>query len=136
VIVVLDSNIWVSALHFGGLSRYALKVAFLSDSIAVCDEIEAEVRRILTEKFGWTSTRLVTDFDRLIFNSQMVPVTGAIQGVCRDPKDDMVLECAVNARAEAIVTGDRDLLVLESYRSIRILTGRQYLNEYLTGREG
>ncbi len=44
----------------------------------------------------------------------------------------MIVECAVNADADLIVTGDKDLLVLESYGEIRIVTGRQYLDEYST----
>jgi predicted nucleic acid-binding protein len=39
----------------------------------------------------------------------------------------MILECAVNSKADLIVTGDRDLLVLQAYQRIRIITGRQYL---------
>jgi len=132
VIVVFDSSVWVSALHFGGTPRSALKLCFVKDQAAICDGIEAEVRRILTEKFGWTAARLANDLDVATLNALWVPVRGWIQRVCRDPKDDMVLECAVNAKADVIVTGDRDLLVLEVYREIRIITGRQYLNESST----
>jgi predicted nucleic acid-binding protein len=42
----------------------------------------------------------------------------------------MVLECAALANAGLIVTGDRDLLVLDPYRNTRIVTVRQYLDEY------
>ncbi len=109
-----------------------MKLCFVKDQAAICDGIELEVRRILTEKFGWTSARLANDLDVATFNALWVPVRGWIQRVCRDPKDDMVLECAVNAKADVIVTGDKDLLVLEVYREIRIITGRQYLNESST----
>jgi len=132
VIVVFDSSIWVSAVQFGGTPMLTVDLGVLEGKIATCDGIESEVRRILTKKFAWTPTRLANNFDILILNALKVPVTGAIQGVCRDPKDDMVLECAVNADADVIVTGDKDLLVLESYRNIRVITGRQYLDEYST----
>jgi putative PIN family toxin of toxin-antitoxin system len=46
---------------------------------------------------------------------------------CRDPKDDMFLEVAVHGRADLIVTGDRDLLDLNTFLGIRILTSAQYL---------
>jgi putative PIN family toxin of toxin-antitoxin system len=132
VIVVFDSSIWVSALHFGGIPRHALKLGFVRDKTVVCDEIAAEVRRALTEKFAWTPTRVAHDFDRLIADAVRVSIRGTIRGVCRDPNDDMVLECAINSKADLIVTGDRDLLVLQAYRGVRIITGRQYLNEYST----
>ena len=48
-------------------------------------------------------------------------ITEAVTG-CRDPKDDKFLELAVNGRADVIVSGDADLLVLEAFRDIPILT--------------
>jgi predicted nucleic acid-binding protein len=44
-----------------------------------------------------------------------------------DPDDDRVLECAVEARADYIVSGDRHLLALESYEAIRIVSPRQFV---------
>jgi predicted nucleic acid-binding protein len=55
-----------------------------------------------------------------------VEISGALR-VCRDPNDDMVLECADLAGAQAIVAGDKDLLTLGSYKQIRILTPLEYL---------
>ncbi len=48
---------------------------------------------------------------------------------CRDPKDDKFLEVAVHGRADAIVTGDEDLLVLHPLRGIAILTPREYVEQ-------
>ncbi len=56
-----------------------------------------------------------------------MPVHGAVRGVWRDPKDDMVIECAANGSANVIVTGDKDLLTIVRYKDIRILTARQYV---------
>jgi predicted nucleic acid-binding protein len=55
-------------------------------------------------------------------------VPGILSGVCRDPKDDFILECAVLGNADVIVTGDKDLLALGEYEGIRIVTPRQYLD--------
>jgi predicted nucleic acid-binding protein len=49
--------------------------------------------------------------------------------VCRDPNDDMVLECAVVSGAQFIVTGDKDLLVLNPYSGIQIVTPAEFLAE-------
>jgi uncharacterized protein len=49
--------------------------------------------------------------------------------VCRDPNDDHVIATAVAVNAEIIVTGDKDLLALNQYQSIRILTARDFLTE-------
>jgi predicted nucleic acid-binding protein len=57
-----------------------------------------------------------------------ITVPGILSGVCRDPKDDFILECAVLGNADVIVTGDKDLLALGEYEGIRIVTPRQYLD--------
>jgi len=46
---------------------------------------------------------------------------------CRDPKDNFILDCAVAGKANFIVTGDKDLLSLKSFRKIRIITPKQFL---------
>ncbi len=58
--------------------------------------------------------------------SEMVPIT-RIMRECRDPKDDKFLELAVNGRADVIITGDKDLLALNPFCGIPILTPAQYL---------
>lgn len=50
--------------------------------------------------------------------------------VCRDPKDDKFLEVALNGRADAIISGDSDLLTLNPFRGIPILSPRQFLNAF------
>jgi putative PIN family toxin of toxin-antitoxin system len=86
----------------------------------------AEIRRILVEKFQWSPSeaeRLLTSyFKRAIY----VTISGAIR-VCRDPNDDMVLECAVVSGAPCIITGDKDLLVLDPYKGIRIVSPAEFL---------
>ena len=57
---------------------------------------------------------------------EAVPILYAIR-VCRDPKDDKFLEVAVHGQADAIVTGDQDLLNLNPFRGIAILTPREYV---------
>jgi predicted nucleic acid-binding protein len=50
---------------------------------------------------------------------------------CRDPDDDMFLECAVRANADLLIAGDKDLLVLGSYKGTRILTPAEYVSGVL-----
>ncbi len=57
----------------------------------------------------------------------IVPAMG-LHGVRRDPKDDLILDCAVTAGARLILSGERDLLVLHPYAGIDILTPREYLD--------
>ena len=62
----------------------------------------------------------------LIGESNLIEITEAVQ-VCRDPKDDQVLELAVNGNAAYIVTGDADLLVLNPFRGVEIVTPAEFL---------
>lgn len=56
---------------------------------------------------------------------EWIPIVYRIQA-CRDPKDDKFLELAINGRADVVVTGDDDLLVLHPYRDVPILTPSSY----------
>jgi predicted nucleic acid-binding protein len=56
-----------------------------------------------------------------------VKVTGEVRGICRDPKDDAILETAWKAGADYLVAGDKDLLALKEFRGIAIVTPAEYL---------
>ena len=127
--VVLDSGIWISALQFGGVPLLALEKALTVDRIATCKQIENEIARVLTEKMGWEADRVAETLASCLVEAIRVPVTGEVQGICRDPKDHMVLECAVNAHADLIVSGNKDLLAVGSYKCIRIVTAREYASD-------
>ena len=62
----------------------------------------------------------------LLNASELVEVVDQIQ-VCRDPKDDKILELAVSGKADYIVTGDDDLLVLNPFQGISIITPTDFL---------
>jgi len=57
---------------------------------------------------------------RYLGDSADLLLPGKLRGVCRDPNDDLILECAVVNGAKFIVTGDIDLLVLHPYAGIKI----------------
>ena len=127
MIVVIDSGVWISGLEFGGTPWAAIQKAVALDRIAVCEQIEQEIANNLIRKMEWESDR-VAETIKLYFEDVIwVPTHGNVRGVCRDPKDDVIIECAVNSNAELIISGDKDLLVLKQYKSIRIITPREYL---------
>lgn len=84
--------------------------------------------RVLTHKFGWEAERVRADLAFYWLRALRVELEGTVTGICRDPKDEPILECAQRAEAERIVTADHDLLSLASYRGIRIMTARDYVD--------
>jgi putative PIN family toxin of toxin-antitoxin system len=126
--VVLDSGIWISGFHFGGTPLLAIDKAFLFDRIAICQEIVDEVSAILVAKLGWRQTDVRSIVGSYLSDATFVALRGDLVGICRDPKDDMLFECAMRAKAELIVSGDKDVLVVGKYKSIRVVTARQYLS--------
>ena len=126
--IVLDSGVWVSALEFGGIPADALVKARTLDQLIFCMEIENEIIDTLQGKFGRVPERSRALIEPFLLSSRLVVVKGQLSGVCRDPKDDFILECAELGGADLIVTGDKDLLALGSFGAIKILTPRQYLD--------
>jgi putative PIN family toxin of toxin-antitoxin system len=129
VIVVLDTNVWISALQFAkhqGTPTQALEKAMSEDVIASCTEIEAEILRVLTKKFLWEPNRAYAALEAVLGRAIRVLLLGTVRE-CRDPDDDMFLECAARANADLLIAGDKDLLVLGSYKGTRILTPAEYL---------
>jgi uncharacterized protein len=127
---VLDANVLISALLFSqGKPRQALKksqaigVVLMSDS--TYDELERVLSRPKFNKYLLPSQRFKFLQD-LAETVQFVEVTAQIFE-CRDPKDNQYLELAVSGKADCIVTGDDDLLVLNPFRDIKILTAQAFL---------
>jgi uncharacterized protein len=137
VIVVLDTNVWVSALQFGGTPGAALEQALTEDQIAISDLIESEVSRVLVRKFGQEPNGLQTLLGELLQTAIWVETCGAVAGACRDADDDAILETAVAAGAELLVAGDKDLLSLGSFQGIAIITPAEYVRRAKsTGKSG
>jgi uncharacterized protein len=127
---VFDTNIIVSSLLFanGNPSRalqHALKTGEILLSLAVLAELSDVLGRKKFDRFLTSEERdefLETFVERAI----LVPVTEQVQ-VCRDPKDDKILDLALNGQAEYIITGDKDLLVLNPFRDVKIITAEEFL---------
>ncbi|MBZ5562060.1 MAG: putative toxin-antitoxin system toxin component, PIN family [Acidobacteriia bacterium] len=125
--VVLDSNIYVSALLFGGNPRLVVELAEQSFIDVYCSPpIQKEVARVLHEKFLWSKEPTTKATNYLWSLARCVTPRTRVND-CPDPDDNRVLECALEVRAAYIVTGDQHLLSMHPYHGISILTARQFL---------
>lgn len=133
--VVLDSNVFISALLFGGNPRRVISLAeYNLIELYTSETLRNEVERVLTVKFQWSQKRAfgVTAYLWSICRS-VEPRQNLTD--CIDPEDNRVLECAVEAGARSIVTGDQHLLKLDPYRGIAIVSPREFLDSGVWRRE-
>jgi len=130
---VIDTNTWVSGLLWSGAPRQVVQLV-LSRSLFCSSsrELVVELERVLSypriekvlAKRGLTAAELSGQIGLV---SDLVIAPALQQPVCRDADDDAVLACALAARADLIVSGDKDLLVLQTFQGIPILTAAQAL---------
>ena len=96
-------------------------------SPAIVTEIELALARPKIHKYLRSVSKALSWLADLVVLEDLVPDTGRVKGVCRDPADDVVLAAAVEGRAKVIVTGDDDLLALGTFAEIAIVTPREFL---------
>lgn len=126
--VVADTNVFLSALLFGGLPGEFLRLALtrklaLVTSAALLDELDEKLRG----KFAISDHDARTIRAKLEANAELVNPDLQLHVVTDDPDDNRVLECAVAGKADYIVSGDRHLLRIGNYEGIAIASVRQFL---------
>jgi putative PIN family toxin of toxin-antitoxin system len=126
--ILVDTNVLVSALVFGGTPATVLQIIeSLGMQLAVSSELEAELADTLADKFGWAAERIAEARNRLFRGSCQVDPP-ELTGVVRDADDHHVLAAAAAAEAAMIVTGDKDLLTLGAFKGIRIVTPAEFVS--------
>jgi len=128
---VLDTNVVVSAaLLAGSIPRQAFDNALEKGRVLISVPVLLELAEVLSRK---KLNKYLLEEERMRFlvallkEAELVEVTEAVTD-CRDAKDNKFLELAVSGEADYIVSGDQDLLVLNPFRGIPILTPREFLS--------
>jgi putative PIN family toxin of toxin-antitoxin system len=125
-----DSNIWVSGLNWYGKPHELLNLARDGTiELAISDAILDEFSRILHDKLEWSDDRLNSMRAEVATFTKRVSSTETLDVVKADPDDNRILECAVAAGSEVIVTGDAHLLQLGAYRGIKIMKVADFLGQ-------
>ncbi len=128
--VVFDTSAIVSAALFNqSVPGRAFLRALGRATILVSDPLIRELADVLgRDKFApYVSVEERDELiESLVRESRTIEISEFVRE-CRDPNDDQILEVAVNGRAEYIVTGDADLLSMDPFRGIRIVTPAEFL---------
>jgi putative PIN family toxin of toxin-antitoxin system len=119
--VVLDANVLIADAIASGMCRRVVRHCLATHELVLSDHILEEVRRTLLRKFELSTEFTDTAVSLLRGRSLVVEPATVDPRVCRDPKDLPVLGTAVAGAAACLVTGDKDLLVLRSFRGVTIL---------------
>jgi putative PIN family toxin of toxin-antitoxin system len=129
--VVLDTNILISAILFGGKPRRILELAFRGEiQVCISEPILEELKAVLLRpKFGFSLEVVQTILTELIGLADFVYPSQKIEVVAEDPDDNRIMECALESRADFIVTGDSHLLNLKSFEDILIITSDKLLEK-------
>jgi putative PIN family toxin of toxin-antitoxin system len=126
--VTADSNIYISALHFGGPPDDFLNLARAgSIHLTISDEIIEEVTRVLLVKFHWSPEAVALFRERVADFTERVTPTQKLNVIREDPPDNRILECAVEGKSEYLVTRDNDLLRLGCYQGTKIIKVADFL---------
>ena len=127
--IVCDTNVLISGVLFGGKPRRILSLAARGRiTICISTAILAEVEEVLLRpKFALSPARISATLE--LFQQTFLHVSPSrhFQVVEDDPDDDAIIEAAVAANAEVIVTGDKHLLKIGKWREIEMLTPEGFL---------
>jgi len=125
----LDTNIFLSALMFGGSPEVLVRAARAGRiQLFTSPQILAELAMILKKKFAWSGEDVVEAVIAVGRHADMVKPRQRL-GVLDDEPDNRILECAVEGKADYIVSGDHHLLRLKRFGSIAILGASELLSK-------
>lgn len=124
--VVVDTNIFISGTLYGGnpekvIDKLKTQTFLLCISPSIAIEIITKLK-----KFTRDEQVLVLVQNVITKNVLLVKPTKKIN-ICRDPKDNMYLEAAFDSKADYLITGDKDLLTLKTYKKTKIVTPKEFL---------
>ena len=131
--LVFDTNVIVAGLVSEGLCHELVETHLPDHTAILSNRLWDELVDKLQDKFGLAAADLPL-LHLYRQHATFVEVQPLEKPVCRDPDDDWVLATAIAGEAEAIVTGDGDLLELGAFRGVAILTPRQFIERLARGR--
>jgi putative PIN family toxin of toxin-antitoxin system len=130
---VADTNIYVSAYNFHGRPEEVLTLAQVGFfGLFVSPDIFNEFKRVNKLKMNWTNERIERTLFHIASYSELIYPSVELDVIKIDPSDNRILECAVAAKADFIITGDeRHLLKLKEFQGIKIIRPGEFIKKEL-----
>lgn len=130
--IVVDTNIIISAIYFGGLPRTLFEMFEKGNfevvaSHSILEEYEEVIHR-MQKKSKARDPEEIAHFIRVLTEKSIFIQPRHRKKYSRDPDDDKFIHCAQSGKAFYIVSGDSDLLDLDKIDDIEIVTAREFLN--------
>lgn len=127
--VVIDTNVFLSGLIFGGVPDMVVEAGIIGKfGICVSVQILYEIALKLKQKFGWTDEDIYAQTRNIGLASEIVNPSQVVRKITTDDPDNRILECALTAKVDYIITGDKKhLLPLKKFKGIPILSPRDFL---------
>ena len=125
--VVLDTNVLVAAFVARGVCGDVFERVIVDQELVLSPHIVSEFERVMTEKLRFDASRVERSIALLRRVARMVDPAPLAERICREEDDDAVLALARSSGASCLVTGDDDLLILEIFEKVPIITPRAFL---------
>lgn len=124
----MDTNVFVSDLICGGKARECIdKIRNLKIQIVVSEPMMLELEHVMYEKFLGTEGESESSASDVLKFAEVVEVSKNIEMYTDDPADNVVLQTAINADADYLVTGDKAILDLKKIGNTKIISLRNML---------
>ena len=132
--ILIDTNVAISGTFWPGKSKVLLNAVRQGDVTYITSEtLLGELREVLTDQgksFRLSAEEATQVIGAMRALATLISPTSHVS-ICRDEDDNRVLECAQDGRADYIVTGDKDLLVLGVFAGIKIVNVSDFLQLHL-----
>ena len=130
--IIVDTNILISATFYAGFVKKILdelddKNFIICANSDIVEEYYRTKDKMISKKLGRFNEKFFQDFLNKLQSFEIV----SDLKICRDSKDDKFLNCAIDAKAIYIVSGDKDLLTIKNFCGIEIMTAREFYEKVL-----
>jgi putative PIN family toxin of toxin-antitoxin system len=130
--IVLDTNVLVSSTIIQGKQFELLKLAKIEKiKLISSPQIIEEFKEVISrEKFGFSEEQISNAIRQILDIAEIVIPKNKLEIIKDDIDDNIILECAVEAKADFIISGDAHLLALKSYQDIKIINTSDFFDKY------